>query len=665
MKLGWVSEANKMPRVTHASRTIMANRSFSAASRLTSAASVRYSNTVSRVYDSASRILSETLTVGATPYNIGYEYDADNRQTHVTYPDGSVVARNFTDRNQLDVVTFNNALVANFNYDNAGRKVAANFGNGITETRTYQADNLNTAINTPGVTSFGYTWDANKRKLTQTETGIPLNNQTYSYDDEDRLASFNRNNGDNQTWNLSLVGDWNQFNNNGNVENRTHNAVHEITTVDANPLAHDLKGNLTQNKNGQTYAWDIENRLTTATVPAGCPEGVTGTHTYTYDALGRRVSKTVGGNTTVFVSDGMQEIAEYVNGAFSQSYVYGSYIDEPLAKYTSGTNPPLYYHASNLYSIAALTDNAGNVVERYRYDPYGKATVLAPDGVTVRPNSLYKNDIAWEGRRIDRETNLMYFRQRMYSMDLGIFISRYYKILVDPHFYRFQFNKPTKMSDPMGDPTDIVHIDSDGGGGREDPIYYADSSMTVTRLYNEWKDGSAPLRTIFPSHHPFSEHLLDTMLDTSKYLMWSIQQRCAKDCSLKELFLNVGYRADAVDYMLEAPGNALWVLGLAENKIESFLGSYGATLNITELDCCKGTGHVSMHVWNYTGWASYTRIPIVGYTIYDDTNTGPGRTTRQDFYAFRTIEEITGPHLGQPALCCDCHHNLKIKPAKK
>jgi RHS repeat-associated protein len=460
---------------------------------LTSAASAQYNNVVNRVYDSASRITNETLTVGATPYNIGYSYDADNRQTHVTYPDGSVVARTFTDRNQLDVVTFNNALVANFNYDNAGRKVAANFGNGITETRTYQADNLNTSINTPGVTSFAYTWDANKRKLSQTETGIPTNNQVYTYDDEDRLTGFNRNNGDNQTWNLSLVGDWNQFNNNGNIESRTHNAVHEITTVDATPLVHDLKGNLTTNKNGQVYAWDIENRLTTATVPAGCADGVTGTHSYTYDALGRRVSKTVGGNTTVFINDGMQEIAEYINGTFSQSYVYGSYIDEPLAKYTSGTNPPLYYHASNLYSIAALTDNAGNVVERYRYDPYGKATILAPDGVTVRPNSLYGNDITWEGRRTDRETNLMYFRQRMYSLDLGIFISRFYKMDVDTHFYRFQFNAPTNYVDPWGDPWHHPYPLYLGGDDGQELLSLSDDAHA--KIHKYFKDNGFPKET--------------------------------------------------------------------------------------------------------------------------------------------------------------------------
>jgi RHS repeat-associated protein len=388
------------------------------ASRLTSAASAQYNNAVNRIYDAASRLTSETLTVGATPYSIGYGYDDDNRQTQVIYPNGAIVDRTFTDRNQLESVAYNGVNAAILNYDNAGRLNTKTFGNGLIETKTYQADNLNTSINTPGVTNFAYTWDANKRKLSQTETGIPLNNQTYSYDDEDRLDSFNRNNGDNQAWNLSLVGDWNQFNNNGVMENRTHNAVHEITTVDANPLVHDLKGNLTQNKNGQTYAWDIENRLTTATDNQNNTLG-----TYTYDALGRRVSKTVGGNTTVFVSDGMQEIAEYVNGAFSQSYVYGSYIDEPLLKTDSAGNK-IYYHANNLFSIAALTDAAGTVVERYKYDPYGKQTILAPDGITVRLNSLYGNRVSHTGRTKDNETGLIFYRTRYYDINNGRFLNR-------------------------------------------------------------------------------------------------------------------------------------------------------------------------------------------------------------------------------------------------
>jgi RHS repeat-associated protein len=391
--------------------------SFDSASRLITAISGQYNNIVNRTYDATNRLTSETLTVGATPYSVGYGYDADNRQTQIIYPNGAIIDRTFTDRNQLESVAYNGVNAAILNYDNAGRLSAKTFGNGLLETRTYQTDNLNVAINTPGVTAFGYTWDANKRKLSQTETGIPINNQVYTYDDEDRLTSFNRNNGDNQAWNLSLVGDWNQFNNNGNVENRTHNAVHELTAVNAVPLAYDVKGNLTGNSNGQVYVWDVENRLTTATDNQNNTLG-----TYTYDALGRRVSKTVGALTTVFVSDGLQKICEYENGTLARSYAYGSYIDEPLVM-ISGVNK-YYYHSNNLYSVAALTDNVGTVIERYKYDPYGKATILAADGVTIRAVSLYGNRVGHTGRTKDDETGLMNFRQRMWDMNLGRFMNR-------------------------------------------------------------------------------------------------------------------------------------------------------------------------------------------------------------------------------------------------
>ena len=71
-----------------------------------------------------------------------------------------------------------------------------------------------------------------------------------------------------------------------------------------------MKGNLILNNNLQ---WDNENRLGRVDIPTGSPFGVPGTHTYAYDALGRRVSKTVNGVTTVFVNNAdWQEVAEYL-----------------------------------------------------------------------------------------------------------------------------------------------------------------------------------------------------------------------------------------------------------------------------------------------------------------------------------------------------------------
>jgi RHS repeat-associated protein len=111
-------------------------------------------------------------------------------------------------------------------------------------------------------------------------------------------------------------------------------------------------------------------------------------------------------------------------------------------------------HSTNdLYSAYALTDSDGDVVERYIYDPYGKATVLDGNGTPRTVNeSLYGNPWTFTGRRLDGETGLMYYRARMYSVDLGRFCQR------DPakykgndwNLYAYVGDKPTVFLDPSG-----------------------------------------------------------------------------------------------------------------------------------------------------------------------------------------------------------------------
>ncbi len=72
-------------------------------------------------------------------------------------------------------------------------------------------------------------------------------------------------------------------------------------------------------------------------------------------------------------------IAEYdAAGKLLARYVYGPGLDEPLVILKGGKS--YSFHADSLGSIVALTDSRGQLVEQYRYDPFGTPTILAPNG---------------------------------------------------------------------------------------------------------------------------------------------------------------------------------------------------------------------------------------------------------------------------------------------
>jgi len=242
--------------------------------------------------------------------------------------------------------------------------------------------------------------------------------QDHGWSQQDRLTSWASNSttlNETQSWSLSLEGAWNSTTVNGNTENRTFNQTYETLFSNANPMSHDRKGNLTQNKDGSLYTWDFNNQLAFST--AGTPSV---NAAYAYDALGRRVSKSSGNTITVFVHTNYQIATEYksVNGGEfteNQSFVYATYIDDPIALIS--TNGTYFYHSNQQYSISAITDSNGNLSERYGYNAYGKPVIIT-DSILV------DNPYFFTGRQLDSETGLFYFRARYYDASLGQFISR-------------------------------------------------------------------------------------------------------------------------------------------------------------------------------------------------------------------------------------------------
>jgi RHS repeat-associated protein len=216
------------------------------------------------------------------------------------------------------------------------------------------------------------------------------------------------------------------------------------------------------------YQYDYANRLmkvTRAFLVKGKVIFTREVASYTYDALGRRISKTTSNFshlTSHFYYDGTRVIEEYRldkrnREELSAQYVYGNGIDEVLimTRYKSGCgrdkDKAYYYHENALGSIYAVTNDKGKVVERYEYTVYGEVTITGPAGKGKRNHSTIGNRFMFTGREYDSETGLHYYRARYYSPEMGRFLQR------DPigysdgmNLYEYVHSNPLKYYDPFG-----------------------------------------------------------------------------------------------------------------------------------------------------------------------------------------------------------------------
>jgi YD repeat-containing protein len=190
--------------------------------------------------------------------------------------------------------------------------------------------------------------------------------------------------------------------------------MNQYTATPCDKRTYDDNGNLTNRSLATgpvTYQYDYADRLVQVL------DYSTGTlspvASYTYDALGRRVSKTVysGGKPTTrqYCYDGTCAIEERENSAVTASYVLD---DRYLLGLRLGTQD-YFVHTDDQGNALALTGAGGAVIERYDYDDYGAVTFLgangAPlvgsDGLPVT-SSPAGNVYCWGGLRLDAETGL-------------------------------------------------------------------------------------------------------------------------------------------------------------------------------------------------------------------------------------------------------------------
>jgi len=223
--------------------------------------------------------------------------------------------------------------------------------------------------------------------------------------------------------------------------NYQYNELNQLTEDDSCRYAYDADGNMTEKIDKATgdtthFVYDIENKLIEVRKPGMLAK-------YSYDALGRRMSKEVNGEVKQFRYDGADLILE-MNGNESivANYTFGPGIDNPLMMQRSGKG--YFFLKDGLGSVTALTDSTGNMKHEYKYGIFGKITEESGDTIA--------NQFTYTSRELDKETGNYYYRARQYSQDNGRFIQEdmlgiYGK---DINFFRYSANDPINKRDPYG-----------------------------------------------------------------------------------------------------------------------------------------------------------------------------------------------------------------------
>ena len=207
-------------------------------------------------------------------------------------------------------------------------------------------------------------------------------------------------------------------------------------------MTYDDNGNLTSITNScgtTTYTWDAKNKLIGI---EGFDENCNPlSASFKYDALGRRIEKTINGKTIQYLYDGLDIVQEIENGMVTVNYIRTLNIDEPLAR-IEADGTIRYYHADALGSVIALTDDLGNLRTQYNYSPFGETELIG---------DLSDNPFQYTGRENDN-TGLYYYRFRYYSPILKRFISEDPIGLLggDVNYYVYIWNNPLRWIDPWG-----------------------------------------------------------------------------------------------------------------------------------------------------------------------------------------------------------------------
>jgi YD repeat-containing protein len=452
--------------------------SYDGLSRLTAASND--TSSCSFTYDS----LDDCLTATQDGLTTTDSYDGVGNLLSISYPSGRVVTYTYDALNEVASVSSSTPgtaplLLASYAYEGPGRVGKVTRANGITTRIAWEGQAG--AANPPG--DFGwrqvaaiahaanpqaivdqrrFAYDADQDEISRAQvapffSGGPRLTNTFAYDALDRLTAFSHLSGAagdySTTYTLDGNGNRQSANKNGVPSSYTMNdlippgdfEMDRYTVTPFGSQTYDADGSLAS-RNSATgelqYQYDYAGRLVAVkALTGGLPAPVA---SFSYDALGRRVSKTTYAGVppvpavTRFVHAGdWSVLEENQNGLLTHSYVHASDDSGTLPDKASGflaladlnqddrmdlvaaftaAGAAIYYHGDDLGNTLALTDANGAVLERTDYDDYGTPTFLSSDGTPLVDGSGQPLMSSSQG-------NPFLFREMFWDGETGLYLS--------------------------------------------------------------------------------------------------------------------------------------------------------------------------------------------------------------------------------------------------
>jgi RHS repeat-associated protein len=372
------------------------------------------SGTITRAYDGLDRLIKEATPRGT----VSYSYDAAGRRTAMTVLGQPTVTYSWDAANRLikmqqaaGAINGNKAQTISFEYDAANRRTKLVLSSGVEAAYAYDTASHLTAIS--------YT----------RANGASIGNLTYTYDAAGYRTSVGGSLANVRIPASAFSGDY--------------DANNRLSKLNGLALTYDNNGS-TINDGTNTYTWDARNQLQSISGAVSA--------NFEYDAVGRRVKKTIGSTTKGYLYDGINFVnEENAAGAVTATLLTGG-VDELFARMTSaGTHVPL---TDALGSVIAEANSAQAVTTSYAYDPYGNTTETGTSSGNTQQYTGREND----------GTGLYFYRARYYNPKAGRFISEDpIGAAGGPNFYAYVRDNPVSMLDPSG--LLVFYIGLSGGAG--------------------------------------------------------------------------------------------------------------------------------------------------------------------------------------------------------